>query len=85
MGGGCIVTLRLAGFEAMPPLAAVLILTLTLQSGQVLRTMQNMESLSACLELAEAWLSQSGNAPALRHGGRLTASCSIDVPNTIDH
>lgn len=69
----------------MPAVAAILLLTIALPGRQTQIFEQPMASLTACLELAEAWLNQSVDAPVLRHGARLTARCAVDLLPTIDH
>jgi hypothetical protein len=69
----------------MPELAAVLLLTIVLPGGPLHFTEQRMPSLHDCLELAEAWLNQSGEAPLLRHGAKLSARCSVELPPSINN
>lgn len=70
----------------MTPVAvAILTLSIAFTDHPSVRSTQPMESLKACLELAEAWLTQSGEAPSLRHGAKLTAGCTVTIEPSIDH
>lgn len=68
----------------MPVVTALLVLTLFVP-GQPPQIKSQSMSLAECLELAEAWLNQPSDAPALRHGAKLSAACQIEIKPSIEH